>query len=128
MKAPRLSKNSAGDYDLLIENGKTPWAEDGTQVAQHVNERLLIFKGEQSLDGQLTTKTESGTKWYEIIFDVSKTKAEKQFEIRRRIMGTPGVEKILELSWVVAGHTLTIAGEIQTAWGAAEIGGEVTPL
>ncbi len=128
MKAFRLTKNAAGDYDLLIENGKISLIEDGGQAAQHAMQRLLIFKGEQTLDGMLTTKGELGTQWYEIIFAMDISRAEKELEIKRRITETPGILKILESTWSVADHTLSITGKVQTEWGEADISEDVTPL
>jgi len=126
--SPRLTKNSYGDYDLVLENGKFKWAEDGTQVAQHGLERLLIFKNEQSLGDKLTDKESTGTYWYEKIFDASKSKAEKELHIKSRIMGTPGVERILEFDWTQSGHTVTITGRIQTEFGEVNLSQEIETL
>ena len=128
MKAPRLTKNTSGDYDLLIENGKIPMIEDGTQAAQHALTRLLIFKGEYSLDGELTTKTELGTKWYETIFAMDKPQVAKELEIKRRLLQTPGIKKILSFEWSQSEHTVTIEGKFQTDWGAETVSETVTPL
>lgn len=125
--SPRLTL-TGGVYDLLLENGKFAWCEDGTQAAQHAMERLLIFKGELSLDGILTTKTELGTRFYEVIFDMTKTQAEKELELKSRILGTPGVDRILEWTWEQTGHTVTITSKIKTAWGVETLSGAVTQL
>ena len=126
-KSPRLTKTATG-YDLLLENGTTPFVTEGTQAAQHAGERLLIFVGEISLDGALTTKTKLGTKWYETIFDMSKDVEEKELELKGRILGTPGVERILEWDWSQTGATVTITAKVQTSWGADTIQGAVTLL
>lgn len=128
MKSFRLTKNDAGDYDLLMENGTVPLVEDGTQAAQHAMERILVFKGELSLDGMLTTKTEGGTQWYEIIFATDVTKAEKEFHIKKRILQTTGIKKLLSLTWSVEDHVLSINGRYQTNWGEEDISEDVTPL
>lgn len=127
MKSPRQTK-TGGIYDLLLEDGKFQFCEDGTQAAQHAMERILFFKGELSLNGALTTKTELGTKAYEIVFDMSKSKAEKILELKSRILGTPGVKKIISFIWEQAAHTVTITSKIQTAWGAETVSTTVTPL
>ncbi|NIS15868.1 MAG: hypothetical protein GWN96_06470 [candidate division Zixibacteria bacterium] len=128
MKSPRLTKNSSNDYDLKLENGKVPWVEDGAQAAQHACERLLIFKGELSLNGALTENTEGGTRWYEVIFAMDKDREEKEMEIKRRILATPGVDKILSFTWTQSGRTVTIEGRIKTEWGEEDISEEFTPL
>jgi hypothetical protein len=128
MKAFRLTRNDDGDYDLLHENGTVPQVEDGSHAAQLAEERLSTFVGEYSLDGQLTTKTTQGTRWYEIIFNMSKSRAEKEFEIKRRILGTPGIVRILEFDWNVVDHTLYITGRVLTDWGEEDISTEITPL
>jgi hypothetical protein len=127
MKAPRLTAVPTG-YDLLIENGKIPWAEDGTQAAQHAMVRLLVFKSEPSLDGKLTTKTFEGTKFYELIFNMEITQAEKELEIKSRILGTPGIERIISFLWEQSGHTVTITGKVKTIWGEETLEGTVELL
>lgn len=128
MISPRLTKDSSGHYDLLLENGKFSFCEDGTQAAQHSLERLLLFKGDYSHNGKLTTKTELGTKWYEIIFAMDLPRSEKEFEIKRRILETPGIERIIRFEWSQTGHSVTITGAVQTSWGEEDISNEVTPL
>jgi hypothetical protein len=128
MKSPRLTKNAAGFYDLLIENGKVSWAEDGTQVAQHAMERVLIFKGELTHGDKLTTKANEGTDWYGIIFAMDKSRAEKELELKSRILETPGVESISEWSWTQSGHTVTIEAKVLTAYGEVSVSEDVTPL
>ena len=119
--SPRLTKNSAGDYDLVLENGKFKWATDGTQIAQHGLERLLIFKGEPSLGDKLTDKENEGTYWYETIFATSASRAEKELEIKSRILGTPGVIRIVEFNWTQSGHNVTISGIVQTEFGEVDV-------
>ena len=121
MKTIRITSKSTG-WGLLIENGKFAWVEDGDQAAQHATERLLIFKGEWILDEDM------GTKWYEIIFDMSKSKAEKEFEIKKRILKTPGIDSITTFSWTQTGHTVSIEGIVKTDWGEVDIGQEIITL
>jgi hypothetical protein len=127
MKSPRLT-GTAGQYDLKLEDGKFVWVEDGSQAAQHALVRLLIFKGEIALDGMLTTKTELGTQWYEIIFDHTKELSEKELELKSRILGTPGVKNILSWDWSQSGKTVTIDASFQTEWGEASVGEEIELL
>lgn len=128
MKSFRLTKNSAGDYDLLMQAGTVPIIEDGAQVAQHAMQRVLIFKGEPSLDGFLTTKTEDGTQWYEILLATDVAKIEKEFHLKKRILQTPGIKKILSMTLNVVDHVLTINGRFQTDWGTETMSEDVTLL
>lgn len=129
MKAPRLTFDSNGYLDLKLEDGKFAWAEDGTQAAQHATLRLLIFKGEYALNGELTGLDDEGTDWYGTIFDMSKSKAEKILEIKRAILETYGIERIITFSWTrTAAHTVTINALVKTIWGDMEISEELTPL
>ena len=128
MKAPRISKDADGNYDLLLENGAFAWAEDGTQATQHAFVRLMIFRGEPSLNGVLTEKTEEGTKWLETIFNVQKSKAEKELEIKRRLLQTPGIKSITSFQSTQVGRTLEIEAKIQTDWGDMEVSDTIEPL
>lgn len=124
--APQIHKDDNNHWDLLLENGILgPMCEDGTQAAQHVLQRLLIFKGELSLNNGLTEKTEGGTKWFETIFNTQKSRAEKELEMKSRILGTPGVKKILRFEWTQSGHSASITGAIQTDWGEEDISTDV---
>ena len=107
---------------MLFENGKLVWAEDGTQAAQHGLTRLLIFKGEWILDEEM------GTDWYGIIFSSSKSRAEKELEIKSRILGTPGVKEISQFKWEQTGASVAITGIVVTDWGNVDISQEITPL
>ena len=113
---------------MVFVEGKFQWSEDGTQVAQHGMERLLIFKGEISLGGLLTGKDDLGTWWYEIIFDTSKSRAEKELEIKSRILGTPGVTRILQFNWEQTGGAVSITGRVLTEFGEIDISEEITVL
>lgn len=126
--APRLSKNTAGDYDLLLEDGKFAWSEDGTEVAQHSMERLLEFRAEESLNGNLDGKENSGTYWYDVLFKASASRAEKELEIKRRVLGTPGAVKLLRFNWELDGGELTITGQVLTEYGTVDIGQTIEVL
>ena len=128
MKAPRLTQDADGHLDLLLENGKFAWAEDGTQAAQHATVRLMVFRGELSLNGALTERTLLGTRWYEVIFNMAVSRTEKEYEIKRRLLGVPEIEKIITFEWSQTGHTVTIDAEVLTSWGDVTISQEITPL
>jgi hypothetical protein len=129
MKDVRLTKTAAGTWDVKMTNGAHEFIEDGSQAAQHSTIRLMIFKGELSLNGMLTTRTEEGTKWYETIFNMALSTEEKQMEIKRRLLGTPGIKKITKLDWSQSGHTVTISdGRGVTDWGEIDISQEIELL
>ncbi len=128
MKDIRITQGSDGQWDLKMENGKLVWAEEGTEAAQHAFLRLMIFKGELGLNGALTTKVSLGTKWYETIFDMSKSKAEKELEMKRRILGTTGVKSITKWTWTQAAHTVTIDAIIMTDWGEIDVSQTIEAL
>jgi hypothetical protein len=120
-----------GGYDFALEGGKIPTVEKGVQAAQKFGQKLLTYRGENSLTAeddevvQITNKEDDGTRWYEVLFDVSKSRAEKDLEIKRRLLTTEGVKKILKpLEWVQEGHQVNITGSILSDWGEEiELGG-----
>jgi hypothetical protein len=120
----RLTKTSAGYFDLLMEDGEFQWAEDGTQVAQHGGIRLQKFKGE-SVVGDIN---EDGTDYYGIVFSASTSTAEKLLEIKRRILQTPEVERLLNFSYSLDGNTLSISGAVKTIYGEEDISQDIILL
>lgn len=122
MRSIRITENSDGTWGLKMEHGKFVWATDGTQAAQHAITRLHIFHGENDLNPDL------GTKWYEIIFKTNKSRSEKEFEIKRVILGTPGISQIRKFQWTQSGHTVTIDAIVDTDWGEIDLSQEITPL
>lgn len=123
----RMTQIADGGYDLRFENADLMLAEDGTEAAQHATLRMLIFNGEQSL-GDLLTNQPQGTRWYEVLFDMSKSRAEKELELKRRILGTPGVQEISKFVWTQAAHTVSINAIVKTLWGSMALTEEITPL
>ena len=124
----RLTRNASGDYDLKFENGSFVMAEDGTEAAQHALIRLLAHKGEYSLNGEIDGKDNLGTDWYGKIWPMNITKAEKEFELKRRLLQTPGVESIIKWQWTQSGHTVTIEAELKTEWGSMTIADTIEAL
>ena len=124
----RLTRNTAGDYDLKFENGTFIMAEDGTEAAQHALIRLLVFRGEPSLNGEIEGKEDTGTFWYDRIWPTNTSKAEKEFEIKRRILQTPGIDSITEFTWSQTAHTVTINGIVKTQWGSLTISDTIEAL
>jgi hypothetical protein len=83
--------------------------------------RLLTFKGELSLDDQLGGKDDLGTKWYEIVFRADISKAEKDFELKRVILQTPGIKEITRWNWTQTAHSVAITAIVVTDWGEVDV-------
>ncbi len=126
--APRLTKNADGLWDLKMENGSFAWAEEGTAIAQHVLVRLCAVENELSLDNNLTTKVGEGTKLFSVVLSSETSQAEKELELKSRILGTPGVVKILTWQWAQVLHSATVTASIQTIYGEETVSVEVVPL
>jgi hypothetical protein len=124
----RISPDTEGDYDIILENGKFVWAKEGTQVANHCQIRMSIPKGTLSLNGRLSNKEELGLALYEIILKADVGQAEKDLEIKRIIMQTLGYEKLISFTFEQTNHTGTWAAQIQTQWGEITIGGIIEAL
>ena len=125
MRDVRLTtQNDTGVLDIQIENGRANWAYDGTEAAQHGAIRLQKFINESVIGDD----NEDYTKWYKTVFNAAIGRAEKEFELKRRILGTTGVVRILTFEWTQDGHEVNINGSVQTLWGEADISQTVTPL
>jgi hypothetical protein len=127
MIAPRLSKNENGVYDLKRENGRIVWASDGTQAAQSAMQRLMTFRGENSLNGKLTGHDDTGTRYYEVIFKADVDKAQKELELKSQILGT-GIDGLLKWEWNQTLRTVYVNAIVKTAWGTEIISEEIEPL
>lgn len=123
MRDVRLTQTANG-LDILMENGRAVWAYDGTEAAQHAAIRLHKLIGE-SVTGN---ENEDYTRMYEIIFAANKSKSEKIFEIKRRILGTPGVVRIVNFTYDQEARQVNITAKVLTEWGSVDISEEVTPL
>jgi len=124
----KLTKTDAGYYDLDLQAGKFTMCEDGTEAASHCVIRLLAYKGEYNLGGLLTGKDDLGVDWYGIVFNVATGEAEKTFELRKAILGTPGVVSINKFEWSQTGQVVTIDGAVNTEWGVVELSMEIEQL
>ena len=125
-----LSKNDAGDFDLVFEDGKIKMAEDGTAAAVAMTERLLLFRDQASTSQLVDSNADplAGTDWYGIIFRADATQAEKEAELKRVILGAFGIERILQWSWEQTDRTVTIDVQVKTIWGDVSVSQEIEPL
>lgn len=128
MKDLRISKNSNGIDDITLENGDFRWAKDGTQVANHCHIRMQIPKGTLDLNGRLTNKENKGVDFYGIIFATDKSQSEKELEIKKVIMQTPGYRSLSYFKWTQTGHSVAIDAKIVTDWGTLTLSDLSTPL
>ena len=128
MKDLRISPDSEGDYDITLENGKFVWAKDGTQTANHAQIRMSIPKGTLSLNDRLSGKEDLGLALYEIILKADVGRAEKELEIKRVIMQTPGYEKLINFTFSQTAHSATWSAQAQTEWGEITIGDTIEAL
>lgn len=126
----KLTKNDAGDYDLEFEDGKVKMSTDGEAAAVAMTERILCFRTECNESPIVDTNANplAGTDWYGIVFRSDASRVEKENEIKRVILSTPGVEAILNWSWEQVGRTINLDFQVKTAWGAMSVSEEITPL
>ncbi len=113
MKYRKLDK----DGDMIIGHGDADYLKDSPEcVAQAVATRLRLLLGEWFLD-----ETE-GTPYVPAVLG-KHTRASYDFAIRRRVLETEGVTRILEYESLFDGETrkLTINIRIETVYGAAAI-------
>ena len=127
MQLIHLSQNSAGDFDIVFEDGKIKMAEDGTAAAVAMTERILLFRSE-ALESLLVENLTAGTNWYGIMFRADATRTEKEAELKRVILSTPGVDRILQWTWTQTGRTLYLSVQVKTEWGAVSVSQEIEPL
>jgi hypothetical protein len=124
MRDVRLTQLPNGRLDILLEDGKTAWADDGIQAAQHCVMRLMKIKGESVTDNP----NEDATDWYGIIFRADKSRAEKELHLKKRIMGTPGIKKIISFSWAQTQRSVSIDARVMTDWGEQTISAALEPF
>jgi hypothetical protein len=127
MKYLRLSIDVDGNLDLKLENGKFRWGKEGTQVANHAQIRLSTIKGELSLNGRLSND-ETELDLYGIMLRADIGQAEKELEMKRVIMNTPGYQSLISFSYSQTAHTGSYSAQVQTAWGAITIGDTIEAL
>lgn len=125
MKDFRLTQLPNGRLDLLLVDGKTQFVEDGEQAVQHAVMRLIKIKGESVTDNE----NEEGTDYYGIIFNVMKSRAEKELHLKKRILGTPGIRKFVSFEWNQTRHKVEIKAFVETQWGTTHaLGATLEPF
>lgn len=120
-KVINLEKNSAGDFDLVLTNGKFEIVEDGEAATVQMTERVLSVRTE-CLESPIVDTNRNplaGLDWYGIIFRADASRAEKEIEVKRAILSTPTIKSIIEWSWTQVLRTLTISYRVRTIYGEA---------
>ena len=117
----KLVKDENGDEDMVLENGAFEMCENGTAAAVQMKERLLCDKNE-AVKSPLVKDTASVMDWEGIIFDNSKSKAEKDLEIKRVILSTPGMKRITYWKSEQIDRTLVLDFKVESEWGELEFG------
>lgn len=115
---------------MVFEDGKIKMAEDGTAAAVAMTERLLLFRDQASTSQLVDSNADplAGTDWYGVIFRSDATRAEKEAELKRVILGTVGVERILQWSWEQTDRTLYLDFQVKTLWGDVSVSKEIELL
>lgn len=120
----KLVKNADGDEDMSFENGAFEMSENGEAAAVQMKERILLDRNEAIASPVVDTRKNplAGLQWEGIIFDASKSKSEKELEIKRVIFSTPGINKITYWKWTQDARQLDLNFKVETDWGELEFG------
>lgn len=105
--------NSNNDI-FIADNGQFETSEDGAEVLQHVRTRLLAYTNEWFLD--LT----SGTPYFEQIFVKPANLVSIELILKRRILNTPGVLRLISFDMDYIGEgirRLTVDFAAETTFG-----------
>lgn len=109
--------DASGDYSF--GNGSADfWKDQPEAVAQAVQTRLFLFRGEWFLD------TTEGMTWKTEVLGV-RTANTRDPAIRRRVLGTPGCKAITDYSSSLSRDTraFSVNLTIDTIYGAATLTG-----
>lgn len=117
----KLAKNKYGDEDMVLEHGVFDMCEDGTAAAVQMKERILSDKNECD-QSEIVKKPGLALDWEGIIFDASKSRAEKELELKRVILSTPGMKRITYWSYEQTGRELQVNFKIMSEWGELTYG------
>ena len=98
------------DGDIAYVNGKSYFLEGVAAVRQRITTRLRTFLGEWAFDQNV------GTPWFQQILGQKDNEVLVTGIVRKRILGTQGVESIPELkaSFDQDSRALTITGRVRT--------------
>ena len=115
-----LERDANGNLDMVLDNGSAKMAENGVAAGVRMQERLLLERTEAETNPLVANK-KAGTQWYGIVFDPTKTRIQKELEIKRVILSTPGIRKILQWQFTQVRQSASFTARVQTDWGEDEI-------
>jgi hypothetical protein len=120
----KLEKNTEGEWDMVFSDGAFELCTEGESAMVQMVERLLLTRVESLVNPLVNTNKDpqAGTDWYGTVLDDSQDKIVGELEIKRVILGTPGVISITEWDPTYPGvsnpgHTMTLSARVLTAWG-----------
>jgi hypothetical protein len=119
----RLTRDSEGRLDMLLVDGAFEMATNGTAAASSMALGVNLERSEclSSLIVDTVTNPLAGIDLYGIVFDIEKSQAEKELEIRRAILARPGIKRIIRMTWTQIEHVAYPVIEVQTNWGAETV-------
>lgn len=110
-------------YRILSQEGDYVFGSSGPEflvdspqaVAQAIQTRLLLWEGEWFLD------TSDGTPYQQRILGYNPTPGDRDVAIKERILGTPGVNSILQYQSSIDGRAMTVNATVDTIYGPTPI-------
>jgi hypothetical protein len=119
----RLTRDSEGRLDMKMTNGKFEMATNGTAAASSMALGVNLERSE-CLSSPIVDTVKNplaGIDLYGIVFDIEKSQAEKELEIRRAILARPGIKRIIRMTWTQIEHVAYPVIDVQTKWGAETV-------
>lgn len=120
----KMAIDDNGQLDMVFEDGDIATCEDEEAVAVGIMERLLLTRVESLVNPLVDTVKNplAGTNWYGTVLDSSQPHIAGELEIKRVILGVPGVLSISEWnpSWPSSskpGHSMTLSARVLTIYG-----------
>jgi len=120
----KIVKNSAGDEDLSLEDGKIEMSENGEAAAVQMKERILLGRNEAIANPLIDTNADptAGLQYEDIVFNSSRSKSETELEFKRVIFSTPGISKITYWFCEQVGRELQLNFKVDSDWGELTFG------
>lgn len=103
--------------DIFLDNGSFAVVRDGPEIVQHVRTRLLFYLEEWFLDKN------AGTPYFQEIFRKPANIANAESRIKERILGTPGVLRLLNFTMDYQGanqRRLSVSFSAETTAGTID--------
>jgi hypothetical protein len=119
----RLTRDSEGRLDMKMTNGAFEMATNGIAAASSMALGVNLERSECLASPIVDTIKNplAGIDLYGIVFDIEKSQAEKELEIRRAILARPGIKRIIRMTWTQIDHVAYPSIDVQTKWGAETV-------